>query len=75
MGNKYRTEIEFRRNGEHVRTVNTTHTIVNIAVGQELYFDHQTLERGLLGIVTKISHVVFLGDDLPLTYVDVEVKD
>lgn len=68
-----RTIIDFRKDGGLARSVSVNHTIPNVAVGQSFAFDHPSMLHGLVGTVTRISHVVFLGDEPPLTYIDVEV--
>lgn len=71
-----RTIIDFNFNdGTPLRTVTVNHTIPNMAVDQYMTFDHPSMTKSCSGKITKISHVVYLGNELPLTYVDVEAED
>jgi hypothetical protein len=69
----FRTVVDFRKGANVVMTYSTPLTIPNVVLGQLFTFDHPTTARCLHGIVTKISHVVFLGREEPLTYIDVRV--
>lgn len=70
-----RTQIDFYLRANHVRTVNTSYVIPNLQVGQYITFDHPIMNKSLLGKIAKITHVVFLGDEPPLTYVDVQLDE
>jgi hypothetical protein len=73
-----RTVIEFRNQDltdlVHRRTVVLRNTIPNVTVGQRFCFDHPTLTECLSGKVANIQHAVFLGDEKPVTYIDVECE-
>lgn len=65
--------INFHKNGQLVRTVTQIDSkLVNLAIGQTMCFDHQSIFECLGGKIVDIQHVVFLGDEMPLTYVDVD---
>lgn len=68
-----RTVVEFYKSEGWVRSMNLNFTIDGLAVGQDMTFDHPSMDRCLSGKIVKISHVVFLSDKAPLTYIDVEV--
>ncbi len=67
------TQIEFYRGGVLERTVIKTYGIPNLQLGQTMTFDHSTLHFCLRGSIVKISHVIFLVDEPPITYVDVQI--
>lgn len=68
-----RTIVNFYKGDEIVRTVSNTHEIQNVVVGQAFIFDHPSMSQGLSGVVYDISHVVFLGNEAPVTYIEVRV--
>lgn len=68
-----RMAIEFKRGDEILRTVTLNEPLHNLAVGQRMAFDHPQMKECLSGRIINIQHVVFLGSEKPLTYVDVEV--
>lgn len=70
---QFRTIIEFKKDGRLVRSTSTIHHFPSAAVGQTMTFDHPITSQCVTGTITKIHHVVFLGDEVPLTYIDVEV--
>lgn len=69
-----RMSIEFQSGGNIIRTVVLNEQLNNLAVGQDISFDHPSVKECLSGTITRISHVVFLSDGPPLTYVDVELE-
>lgn len=69
-----RMSIEFNKNEVTRRTVVLKECLPNLAVGQDIFFDHPSAKECLSGTITRISHAVFLADEPPLTYVNVEVE-
>lgn len=73
MDVNYKTQIEFRKGDQIIRSHTSVHDLHGICVGESIMFDHPQIHQCMSGKVTKVSHVVFLGDGHPLTYIDVEV--
>lgn len=69
-----RMAIDFKRDDHVIRTVTLEEAIPNLAIGQYMTFDHPSTKLSCFGVITKISHVVFLSPEKPITYVDVEVQ-
>lgn len=74
IADQVRTVVEFYNGGELIRSVSLTHEL-NVLVGEEISFDHPSLNQCLHGRVTKRNHVVFLAEGTPLTYIDVVVGE
>lgn len=68
-----RMQIEFYSQEKLVHTTILLSPIPNLAVGQIMVLDHPIMDRGLKGKITNIQHVVYLGNEAPITYVDVTV--